>query len=111
MHGWWPCQPRISPLITGSWGRFVEARAARLCCTWYGQPLSGPVRHGPGHAGKGSEIGDYLIAHPGVNAISFTGGDTGISICHKAGMVPIQASQPARQPASQSAWSRRVHRV
>ncbi|KAL4439898.1 hypothetical protein ABPG75_002899 [Micractinium tetrahymenae] len=40
--------------------------------------------------GKGSEIGDYLIAHPGVNAISFTGGDTGISICHKAGMVPIQ---------------------
>lgn len=47
-------------------------------------------------AGKGSEIGDYLIMHPGVNAISFTGGDTGISICRKAGMVPIQASRPAR---------------
>lgn len=43
-------------------------------------------------AGKGSEIGDYLIMHPGVNAISFTGGDTGISICRKASMVPIQAS-------------------
>ncbi len=27
--------------------------------------------------GKGSEIGDFLTQHPGVNAISFTGGDTG----------------------------------
>lgn len=40
--------------------------------------------------GKGSEIGDYLTTHPKVNAISFTGGDTGLSICQKAGMVPIQ---------------------
>jgi Aldehyde dehydrogenase family len=28
--------------------------------------------------------------HPAVNCISFTGGDTGISISKKAGMVPIQ---------------------
>ena len=30
--------------------------------------------------------------HPAVNCISFTGGDTGISISKKAGMVPIQVS-------------------
>jgi glyceraldehyde-3-phosphate dehydrogenase (NADP+) len=40
--------------------------------------------------GKGSEIGDFLTTHPGVNCISFTGGDTGISISKKAGMVPLQ---------------------
>ncbi|EIE25996.1 NADP-dependent glyceraldehyde-3-phosphate dehydrogenase [Coccomyxa subellipsoidea C-169] len=40
--------------------------------------------------GKGSEIGDYLTTHPLVNCISFTGGDTGIAICKKAAMVPIQ---------------------
>lgn len=40
--------------------------------------------------GKGSEIGDFLTTHPAVNCISFTGGDTGISISKKAGMVPIQ---------------------
>ncbi|CAK0773666.1 hypothetical protein CVIRNUC_004089 [Coccomyxa viridis] len=40
--------------------------------------------------GRGSEIGDYLTTHPLVNCISFTGGDTGLSICKKAGMVPIQ---------------------
>ncbi len=27
--------------------------------------------------GKGSEIGDYLTTHTGVDCISFTGGDTG----------------------------------
>lgn len=40
--------------------------------------------------GKGSEIGDFLTMHPSVNCISFTGGDTGIGICKKAGMIPIQ---------------------
>ncbi|GIL45440.1 hypothetical protein Vafri_2681 [Volvox africanus] len=40
--------------------------------------------------GRGSEIGDFLTMHPGVNCISFTGGDTGISISKKAGMVPLQ---------------------
>ncbi|CAO2201999.1 unnamed protein product [Urochloa humidicola] len=40
--------------------------------------------------GKGSEIGDFLTMHPGVNCISFTGGDTGIAISKKAGMVPLQ---------------------
>ncbi|KAK9785957.1 hypothetical protein WJX73_004652 [Symbiochloris irregularis] len=40
--------------------------------------------------GKGSEIGDYLTLHPLCKAISFTGGDTGLAICAKAGMIPIQ---------------------
>lgn len=40
--------------------------------------------------GKGSEIGDYLTTHAAVDCISFTGGDTGISISKKAGMVPLQ---------------------
>ena len=60
------------------------------------------LHHTP--AGRGSEIGDYLTTHPLVNAISFTGGDTGIDICRKAAMVPIQvggahwASQPCVLP-------------
>jgi len=40
--------------------------------------------------GRGSEIGDYLTTHTGVDCISFTGGDTGISIAKKASMVPLQ---------------------
>ncbi|KAI8464408.1 MAG: aldehyde dehydrogenase domain-containing protein [Monoraphidium minutum] len=40
--------------------------------------------------GKGSEIGDYLTQHPLVGCISFTGGDTGMAIARKAGMVPLQ---------------------
>ncbi|XP_042404061.1 NADP-dependent glyceraldehyde-3-phosphate dehydrogenase-like [Zingiber officinale] len=40
--------------------------------------------------GKGSEIGDFMTMHPGVNCISFTGGDTGIAISKKAGMIPLQ---------------------
>jgi glyceraldehyde-3-phosphate dehydrogenase (NADP+) len=39
---------------------------------------------------QGSEIGDYLTQHAGVDCISFTGGDTGVSIARKAGMVPLQ---------------------
>ena len=34
-------------------------------------------------SGKGSEIGDFLTQHPAVNCISFTGGDTGISVSKK----------------------------
>ncbi|GJD07335.1 NADP-dependent glyceraldehyde-3-phosphate dehydrogenase [Galdieria sulphuraria] len=41
--------------------------------------------------GKGSEIGDYLVTHPLVNAISLTGGThTGLSVSKKAGMIPLQ---------------------
>ncbi|CAD7704305.1 unnamed protein product [Ostreobium quekettii] len=40
--------------------------------------------------GRGSEIGDYLTTHSSAGCISFTGGDTGIAICKKASMVPLQ---------------------
>jgi glyceraldehyde-3-phosphate dehydrogenase (NADP+) len=40
--------------------------------------------------GKGSEIGDYMTTHPNADCISFTGGDTGLKISQKAGMVPLQ---------------------
>ena len=40
--------------------------------------------------GRGGEIGDYLTTHAAVNAISFTGGDTGLAVARKAGMVALQ---------------------
>jgi glyceraldehyde-3-phosphate dehydrogenase (NADP+) len=40
--------------------------------------------------GRGGEIGDYLTQHPGVDAISFTGGETGIRVAQKSGMVALQ---------------------
>ena len=40
--------------------------------------------------GRGSDIGDYLTTHPLVQGISFTGGDTGLDIAKKAGMIPLQ---------------------
>ncbi|KAK4265359.1 hypothetical protein QN277_026421 [Acacia crassicarpa] len=40
--------------------------------------------------GKGSQIGDFLMKIPGVNCISFTGGDTGNPISTKACLIPLQ---------------------
>ncbi|KAH7436432.1 hypothetical protein KP509_05G020000 [Ceratopteris richardii] len=37
-----------------------------------------------------SELGDILTTHPAVNCISFTGGNTGIAIAKRAGMIPLQ---------------------
>lgn len=40
--------------------------------------------------GKGSEIGDYIITHPFIDMISFTGGTgTGQNIARKASMIPL----------------------
>ncbi len=40
--------------------------------------------------GGGSEIGDYLVAHPKVDAVAFTGSsDTGVAIAGKAAMKPL----------------------
>ncbi|MCO5555556.1 hypothetical protein L7F22_009101 [Adiantum nelumboides] len=39
---------------------------------------------------KVSELGDALTTHPGINCISFTGGDSGIAIAKRAGMIPLQ---------------------
>lgn len=40
--------------------------------------------------GRGSEIGDYIVTHPGVNFINFTGSTAvGKRIAKEAGMVPL----------------------
>jgi len=40
--------------------------------------------------GRGSEIGDYVVTHPDINFINFTGStEVGISISEKAHMVPL----------------------
>jgi glyceraldehyde-3-phosphate dehydrogenase (NADP+) len=40
--------------------------------------------------GNVATFGDQLTTHALANCISFTGGDTGLSVCRKAGMVPLQ---------------------
>ena len=40
--------------------------------------------------GKGSELGDYLITHPGIDMINFTGStEVGQHIAKEAGMIPL----------------------
>ncbi len=40
--------------------------------------------------GKGGEIGDYVVTHPGINFINFTGStEVGLNISQKAHMVPL----------------------
>ncbi|NHJ25213.1 MAG: NADP-dependent glyceraldehyde-3-phosphate dehydrogenase [Candidatus Lokiarchaeota archaeon] len=40
--------------------------------------------------GRGSELGDYLVSHPGIDMVSFTGSsDTGKHIAQVAGMKPL----------------------
>jgi glyceraldehyde-3-phosphate dehydrogenase (NADP+) len=40
--------------------------------------------------GKGSEIGDYLVGHPGIDMISFTGStEVGVNLAKVAGMKPL----------------------
>ena len=40
--------------------------------------------------GNVSTFGDHLTMHPSANCISFTGGDIGLDVSKKAGMVPLQ---------------------
>eukprot|EP01018_Ginkgo_biloba_P035653 Gb_36887 [translate_table: standard] len=44
---------------------------------------------------KGSEIGDFLTMHPGVNDINFTGGDTGIAISTKDDLSYVGSKGPS----------------
>mmetsp|Transcript_3632 Transcript_3632/g.8235 ORF Transcript_3632/g.8235 Transcript_3632/m.8235 type:complete len:496 (-) Transcript_3632:198-1685(-) len=39
---------------------------------------------------RASENGNYLAEHPKCDCLSFTGGDTGLSLAKKVGMIPIQ---------------------
>ncbi len=50
--------------------------------------------------GRGSVIGDYLIEHPVVNMISFTGGtDTGKHIAKRTNMIPLVMELGGKDPA------------
>jgi glyceraldehyde-3-phosphate dehydrogenase (NADP+) len=50
--------------------------------------------------GNGSEIGDFLVEHPLINFVSFTGGtETGLSIAKKVGMVPLVMELGGKDPA------------
>ncbi len=50
--------------------------------------------------GRGSVIGDYLVEHPGINMISFTGGTkNGIHIASKAKMIPLVMELGGKDPA------------
>ncbi|OGG15744.1 hypothetical protein A3D77_01215 [Candidatus Gottesmanbacteria bacterium RIFCSPHIGHO2_02_FULL_39_11] len=50
--------------------------------------------------GAGSEIGDYLVTHPGIDMITFTGSSqVGKAIAEKAGMIPLQFECGGNNPA------------
>ncbi|MFD7407861.1 aldehyde dehydrogenase family protein [Streptomyces sp. NPDC059866] len=50
--------------------------------------------------GRGSRIGDYLVQHPGVDLITFTGSSgTGADLARKAGMVPLLLELGGKDPA------------
>ncbi len=50
--------------------------------------------------GTGADIGDYLVSHPGVDCITFTGSsDTGSAIAKKAGMKPLVFECGGNNPA------------
>lgn len=50
--------------------------------------------------GRGSEIGDYIVTHPVVDLINFTGGsNTGQAISQKASMVPVILELGGKDPA------------
>lgn len=50
--------------------------------------------------GGGAEIGDYLVSHPMVDAVAFTGNsDTGVAIAGKAAMKPLVFECGGNNPA------------
>jgi glyceraldehyde-3-phosphate dehydrogenase (NADP+) len=50
--------------------------------------------------GRGSEIGDYIVTHPSIHMISFTGGTkTGLDIAQKTVMKPLVLELGGKDPA------------
>jgi len=50
--------------------------------------------------GSGEEIGDYLVTHPGIDIISFTGSSkVGVAVAKKAGMIPLLFECGGNNPA------------
>ncbi|KGX90032.1 glyceraldehyde-3-phosphate dehydrogenase [Pontibacillus marinus BH030004 = DSM 16465] len=51
-------------------------------------------------SGKGSEIGDFLVTHPNIDMITFTGStETGQDISQKAKMIPVVLELGGKDPA------------
>ncbi|WP_406946257.1 NADP-dependent glyceraldehyde-3-phosphate dehydrogenase [Halobacillus sp. SY10] len=51
-------------------------------------------------SGKGSEIGDFLVTHPNIDMITFTGStETGQAISQKAKMIPVVLELGGKDPA------------
>lgn len=49
--------------------------------------------------GRGSEIGDYLVRHEGIDMVSFTGGTrTGVDIAKKSAMIPLVLELGGKDP-------------
>ncbi len=49
--------------------------------------------------GRGSVIGDYLVEHPGINMVSFTGGtNTGAHLAKKVAMIPLVLELGGKDP-------------
>jgi glyceraldehyde-3-phosphate dehydrogenase (NADP+) len=62
--------------------------ALAMCELAYQAGIPGDVLHVV--TGRGSRIGDYLVQHPEVDMITFTGSsETGRDLARKAGMVPL----------------------
>lgn len=50
--------------------------------------------------GRGAEIGDYIVTHPAVNLVNFTGGSkTGLAISQKTAMIPVILELGGKDPA------------
>jgi len=50
--------------------------------------------------GRGAEIGDYIVTHPIVNLVNFTGGSkTGLAISQKTAMIPVVLELGGKDPA------------
>ncbi|MFU0827568.1 MAG: Aldehyde dehydrogenase family protein [Lachnoclostridium sp.] len=85
---------KIAPaLISGNTVIFKPATSGSLCGTelvkiFYEAGLPKGVLNII--TGRGSEIGDYIVTHPDINFINFTGStEVGIGISEKAHMVPL----------------------
>ncbi|MDF2802950.1 MAG: NADP-dependent glyceraldehyde-3-phosphate dehydrogenase [Anaerocolumna sp.] len=85
---------KIAPaLVSGNTVIFKPATIGSLCGTELVKIfLEAGIPEGALNlvTGKGGEIGDYVVTHPGINFINFTGStEVGLNISKKAHMVPL----------------------
>lgn len=85
---------KVAPaLVTGNAVVLKPPTQGAVVCTRLAQIMAEagvPVQVFAVITGRGSLIGDYLVQHPSVDMISFTGStEVGRSLAQKAGMVPL----------------------